>query len=146
MRDAEHFRRSYEANETPPWDLGKPDFNLIHTVTSTPIPPSNALEVGCGTGDNAVWLAQQGFDVRAVDVSPIAIERAKAKAAQSGVQCAFQVLDVFQSRVEGGPFRFAFDRGFLHIIDSDEVRREFAETMSAYLEEGGLWLSLLGNA
>lgn len=144
MRDAEHFRQVYEGNETPPWDIGKPDFNLVHTVTTTPIPSCKALEVGCGTGDNAIWLAQKGFDVLAVDASPIAIEKARAKA--GNVNCTFQVLDVFQIQVEGGPFQFAFDRGFLHIIDSDETRQKFAESLSWYLNDGGLWLTILGNA
>ncbi len=146
MRDAEHFRQSYESKEAPPWDIGKPDFNLIHMVKTTPIPPCKTLEVGCGTGDNAIWLAQTGFDVLAVDSSPIAIERAKSKAATADVKCTFQVLDIFRNHVEGGPFRFAFDRGFLHIIDSNETRQQFAESLGGYLEETGLWLSILGNA
>ena len=145
MHDAEHFKRSYEAGEAP-WDIGKPDFNLIHTVTTTPIQPCKTLEIGCGTGDNAIWLAQHGFDVVAVDVSSIAIEQAKQKAAKTGAKCDFLVLDVFQEHVEGGPFHFAFDRGFLHIIDSDQVRKSFAKKVSGYLDAGGLWLSLLGNA
>ena len=145
MRDAEHFKEMYRAGEVP-WDLGKPDANLIHTVTTTPIRPCKTLEIGCGTGDNAIWLAQQGFDVVAVDVSSIAIEQATAKAAQIGTKCDFLVLDVFQEHTEGGPFGFAFDRGFLHIIDSNETRQRFAERLSGYLDESGLWLSLLGNA
>jgi len=141
-----HFRKSYEANETPPWDIGKPDFNLIQTVTRTPIQPCKVLEVGCGTGDNAIWLSQQGFDVVAVDAAPIAIERAKAKAENANVKCTFQVLDVFKSHVEGAPFQFEFDRGFFHIIDADEIRQSFAENLSGYLSDDGLWLSILGNA
>jgi SAM-dependent methyltransferase len=115
-------------------------------MTTMPIPPCKALEVGCGTGDNAIWLAQRGFNVLAVDAAPIAIERAKSKAANADVKCTFQVLDILQTHVEGGPFRFAFDRGFLHIIDSNETRQRFAESLSGYLDESGLWLSLLGNA
>ncbi|HTS26886.1 MAG TPA: class I SAM-dependent methyltransferase [Bryobacteraceae bacterium] len=145
MRDAEHYRQSYEAGE-PPWDIGKPDFNLIEIVTTRPISPCKALEIGCGTGDNAVWLAQQGFEVLAVDFSPIAIEKARHKAAQAGVSCTFLVHDVLEREVEGGPFHFAFDRGFLHLIDSEEERRSVAAMMSRCLDENGLWLSLLGNA
>jgi SAM-dependent methyltransferase len=145
MRNAEHFKEMYRVGEAP-WDLGKPDANLIHTVTTTPIRPCKTLEIGCGTGDNAIWLAQQGFDVVAVDASPIAIEQAKEKAAKTGAKCDFLVLDVFQQHVDGGPFHFAFDRGFLHTIDSEKVRKGFAETVSGYLDAGGLWLSLLGNA
>src|ERR1051325_6138153 len=145
MHDAEHFREMYRSGEQP-WDVGKPDANLIETVSTTPISPCKALEIGCGTGDNAIWLAQQRFGVVAVDVSSIAIEQATDKAAKAGAKCDFRVLDVLQEHVEGGPFHFAFDRGFLHTIDSDQVRKSFAETVSGYLDAGGLWLSLLGNA
>ena len=131
---------------TVPWDLGKPDLNLIHTVTSTPISPCKTLEIGCGTGDNAIWLAQQGFEVLAVDAVPIAIEQAREKAAKAGARCDFHVLDVFLEQFAGGPYHFAFDRGFLHTIDSDQVRKSFAEKLAGSLDEGGLWLSLLGNA
>ncbi|MBZ5727745.1 MAG: hypothetical protein LAP87_22455 [Acidobacteriia bacterium] len=68
MRDAEHFQEMYRAGDVP-WDLGKPDVNLIHTVTTKPIQPCKTIEMGCGTGDNAIRLAQQGFDVVAVDAS-----------------------------------------------------------------------------
>jgi methyl halide transferase len=145
MRDVEHFRQSYEAGE-PPWDIGKPDFNLIQIVTRTPISPCTSLEIGCGTGDNAIWLAQQGFDVVACDAVPIAVERARQKAEDAGVKCSFLLLDVFEKEVEGGPFHFAFDRGFLHVIDSEELRQRIAENVSGYLDDNGLWLSLLGNA
>jgi SAM-dependent methyltransferase len=145
MRDVEHFRQSYEAGE-PPWDIGKPDFNLMHIVTRTPISHCTALEIGCGTGDNAIWLAQQGFDVVAYDAVPIAVDRARQKAGKAGVKCSFLVQDVLETEVEGGPFHFAFDRGFLHVFDSEELRQRIAENMSRSLDEDGMWLSLLGNA
>src|ERR1051326_4168040 len=145
MRDVEHFRQSYEAGEAP-WDIGRPDFNLVQVVTRTPVLPCTALEIGCGTGDNAIWLGQQGFDVLAVDAVPIAVERARKKADQAHVKCSFLVQDVLENEVEGGPFHFAFDRGFFHVIDSEQVRQRFAEVVGRYLDEAGLWLSLLGNA
>jgi hypothetical protein len=56
------------------------------------------------------------------------------------------VQDVLEKEVEGGPFHFAFDRGFLHVFDSEEERQRIAENMSRHLDEDGVWLSLLGNA
>ena len=82
MSVEDHFRQAYKQGFTP-WDIGKPDFNLINAVTTLPIPPCKALELGCGTGDNAVWLAQHGFDVVGIDASDIAIEKAKEKARNS---------------------------------------------------------------
>ena len=145
MTVEKRFKERYQAGDTP-WDIGKPDFNLIQAVTSTPIRPCKALELGCGTGDNAIWLSQQKFQVLGIDTSEIAIEKAKEKASKANAKCAFLVSNILTSHVEGGPFGFAFDRGCFHTLSSDEDRRRFAENVNGHLEKGGLWLSLLGNA
>jgi len=145
MRPEDHFRQAYQEG-SPPWDIGKPDFNLIQTVTALPIHPCKALEIGCGTGDNAIWLAQRGFQVAAVDSSEIAIQKAHEKAADANVQSKFAVLDFLKSHVEGAPFGFAFDRGCFHVFDSDEDRTSFAQKVHRHLAVGGLWLSLIGCA
>jgi SAM-dependent methyltransferase len=145
MSVEDHFRQAYKEGSTP-WDIGKPDFNLVQTVTTLPIPPCEALEIGCGTGDNAIWLSQHGFQVVGLDASEIAIEKAKEKAANAGVSCSFFVLDILKSHVEGAPFGFAFDRGCFHAVGSNEERVTFAKQVHRHLEDGGLWLSLIGNA
>ncbi|MBW2602195.1 MAG: class I SAM-dependent methyltransferase [Deltaproteobacteria bacterium] len=94
-----------------PWDIGKPDSNLIEIVTKRPIRSCKALDIGCGTGDDAVWLAQHGFEVTGNDVSKSAIEVATKKASQAGVECTFHVIDFPESQVPGAPFGFVFDRG-----------------------------------
>jgi SAM-dependent methyltransferase len=139
------FKQRYKSGDTP-WDIGKPDFNLIQTVTATPIKPCKALEIGCGTGDNAIWLSQQGFHMVGIDASEVAIEKARSKAVEAIVKCNFIVSDILTSRIEGAPFGFAFDRGCFHTLGSDKKRRRFAENVHGHLGENGLWLSLLGNA
>jgi SAM-dependent methyltransferase len=145
MSVEDHFRQAYKEGSTP-WDIGKPDFNLVQTVTTTPIAPCRALEIGCGTGDNAIWLAQQGFQVVGIDASDLAIERASEKTANANAKCSFVVLDFLKSHVEGAPFGFAFDRGCFHTVDSDEDRTTFAKQVYRHLGDDGLWLSLIGNA
>ena len=145
MPTADHFIQSYKEGSAP-WDIGRSDFNFIQTVTMTPIQPCKALEIGCGTGDNAIWLAQQGFEVVAVDSADLAIEKAEHKAADANVSCVFFVQDFLSSQVEGAPFGFAFDRGCFHVMDSDEDRTKFAGRVHRHLEDGGLWLSLIGSA
>jgi 2-polyprenyl-3-methyl-5-hydroxy-6-metoxy-1,4-benzoquinol methylase len=86
MSIEDHFRQAYEQGSTP-WDIGKPDFNLMQTVTTTPIALCKALEIGCGTGDNAIWLSEQNFTVVGVDASEVAIEKARDKAAKANVRC-----------------------------------------------------------
>jgi len=139
------FKERYETRDTP-WDIGKPDFNLIQTVTTTPIEPCKALDIGCGTGDNAIWLSQKEFHVLGIDTSEIAIEKAKEKASKTNVKCTFIVTDILTSHVEGAPFGFAFDRGCFHSLNSDNERKTFAENVNGHLETDGLWLSLIGNA
>ncbi len=55
--------------------------------------PGRALEVGCGTGGNATWLARQGWQVTAVDYSMVAIEKGRRLAAEQGVTVEFVVAD-----------------------------------------------------
>lgn len=138
------FNRAYESGHAP-WDTGKPDSNLIQTVTTTPIEPCKALEIGCGTGDNVIWLSQNNFDATGIDISEIAIEKAE-KASKANVKCTLVVIDFLTNKIEGLPFGFAFDRGCLHLFNSDEERKRFAENVAAHLETDGLWLSILGNA
>lgn len=137
----EHYREG-----CAPWDIGKPDFNLIQVVTATPITPCKALDIGCGTGDNAIWLSNQNFTVVGIDAAEIAIERAKAKAADAKVTCTFAVLNVLNKDVDGTPFGFVFDRGCFHTMDSAEQRQCFAKQVHDHLGENGLWLSLIGSA
>jgi SAM-dependent methyltransferase len=139
------YKERYEARDTP-WDIGKPDFNLIQTATTMPIAPCKALDIGCGTGDNAIWLSQQHFRVLGVDTSEIAIGQAKEKALKAKVPCTFIVVDFLTTHVEGAPFGFAFDRGCFHSLNSERERKSFAENVNGHLEEDGLWLSLVGNA
>jgi 2-polyprenyl-3-methyl-5-hydroxy-6-metoxy-1,4-benzoquinol methylase len=117
MTPEDHFREAYRKGSAP-WDIGKPDFNLVHTVTTVPISPCNALEIGCGTGDNAIWLSEQNFTVVGVDASEIAIEKARDKATKANARCTFAVLNILNDHVDGAPFGFVFDRGCFHTMDS----------------------------
>jgi SAM-dependent methyltransferase len=145
MAEESRFTQRYRAGDAP-WDIGRADSNLIQTVLAVPIRPCKALDIGCGTGDNAIWLSQQGFRVTGIDNSEVAIEKARQKVSKDKAECDFEVNDIMQSQVEGAPFGFTFDRGFFHILGSDKERETFADRVNHHLESGGLWLSLLGNA
>ncbi len=145
MTAEEHFKKRYESGDTP-WDIGKPDFNLIQTVTAMAIEPCKALDIGCGTGDNSIWLSQKGFQVIGIDISEVAIQKAIEKASKADVKCTFMVIDFLTNKIARGPFGLAFDRGCFHSLNSVEERNSFAENVAAHLEKDGLWLSLVGNA
>lgn len=145
MAVEDRFRESYESGDTP-WDVGRPDFNLIEVVTQRPVDACKVLEVGCGTGDNAIWLARNRFKVVGVDASEIAIDKAMAKADDANVNCDFFHADFLRSEIQGAPFGFIFDRGCFHSFDSGDDRKRFAQKAAELLEEEGLWLTIVGNA
>jgi SAM-dependent methyltransferase len=136
------WNEAYEKNELP-WDTGVPDDLLVAFVRAGRIVPGAALDVGAGTGTNALWLAEQGFDVLGVDVSPRAVEMARAKV-KAGARCRFEAGD-FLAAAPAGPFAFVFDRGCFHVFDEPEDRARFAARVAACLAPGGVWLSLIGS-
>ena len=138
------WNESYASGELP-WDTGDPEPLLVEFVTSGGIAPTRTLEIGAGTGTNAIWLAERGFDVLGVDVSPLAVERARAKMKGRDLPCRFATLDFLATPAPGGPFQFVFDRGCFHVFDEPEERARFAAQVAASLAPGGLWLSLIGS-
>jgi len=145
MTVEERYRKRYKSGDTP-WDIGQPDFNLIEVVTQKPILSCKVLDIGCGTGDNSIWLAQHCFQVIGTDTSDNALEKAKEKASKAGVECDFILADFLKNKIDGAPFGFAFDRGCFHSFSSEHDRERFVQNVAAHLEEGGLWLTIVGNA
>ena len=138
------FQERYRSNETS-WEINREDRNLVEVVARQPIKPCHALDIGCGTGNNAIWLQQQGFTVTGIDASSLAIERAENKARDAGVHCSFHVLDFFKDTVPKAPYDFIFDRGCFHHPPEPGNFKPFAENVFSNLKEGGLWLSLIGS-
>lgn len=135
----------YQAGETP-WDTGEPDEQLVEFLRSNPLKGGRALDVGCGTGTNALWLAGQGLAVLGVDISSAAIERARAKAGKgASPHCRFATADFLKDAISDGPFDLVFDRGCLHAFDKAEDRVRFVQRVAALLKPEGRWLSLIGS-
>ena len=138
------WNESYASGQLP-WDTGQPEPLLVEFVTSGTVKPSLALEIGAGTGTNAIWMAERGFDVLGVDVSPLAVERARAKMEGRELRCRFAAWDFLAAPAPDGPFQFVFDRGCFHVFDEPSERQRFAAQVDAALAPGGLWLSLIGS-
>lgn len=141
----ERFNHLYETG-TLPWELNRPDNDLIKWVRDYPIAPCKALDLGCGTGFNAIWLAGQGFEVTGGDFSPLAIEAAKENAREAGATVRFLELDFLTRSVGESDFMFLFDRGCFHSFDDPGQRVAFAKNAHGHMAENALWLSILGNA
>jgi len=145
MADPIRWDERYEKGDTP-WDTGQPSSELQRVIAEAAIAPCRAIDLGCGTGTNAVWLAQLGFDVTAADLSPQAIGRAGQRASLAGVPVRFLVADVLNPPAElTGPFDFFFDRGCYHVVRREKVDA-YLTTLQALTRPGAIGLVLTGNA
>ena len=147
---SEHDWNAHYASGELPWDAPEADKNLVELVLQRPVAAGRALEVGCGTGTNSLWLATQGFDVLAVDIAPLAIERAKKKTAAASTltqgSVKFEHRDFLNGpELSAESFALVFDRGCFHVFDEAAEQQKFAARVAASLAPGGLWLSLLGS-
>jgi len=138
------WNESYASGNPLPWDTGHPDPMLVQFIESGEVKPGRALEIGSGTGTNAIWLAQRGFQVLGVDVAPLAVDQAREKLPPA-LSCRFQVMDFLADAPPEETFDFVFDRGCFHIFDEAEERARFAARVAAALVPGGSWLSLCGS-
>ncbi len=98
--------------------------------------PGRALDIGCGEGANAVWLAEQGWRVTAVDYAESAIRRGRELAAERGVEVEFAVADAASFEFDG-----PFDLITLFYIQLPaETRKDVLANAARVLAPGGLLL------
>lgn len=95
---------------TPPW-VGPARAELVALIESGDVQSGRAIDLGCGEGDNAIFLAQNGFQVTGIDFSPAAITKAKAKAQDAGADVEFFVDDLTQLSSVVGQFDLLVDYG-----------------------------------
>jgi SAM-dependent methyltransferase len=145
MPEPSRWDERYKTGDTP-WETGQPSSELQRVVAETGIQPCRCLELGCGTGASAVWLAQQGFDVIALDLSALAIDRARQRAKEASVRVNFLVADVLKPPPElADSFDFFFDRGCYHVVRREDVTG-YLGTLQLLTRPGTLGLVLTGNA
>ncbi len=126
----------------PPWDTGVSPPELLAIIEGDKaLPPGKALDLGCGTGTNSIYLAQHGWDVSAVDFTARALERASEKAARAGVMVKFYRGDVTRlgDLPLQGPFDLLFDLGCFHSL-TPQGRAAYAREVAALSKPGTLLL------
>jgi ubiquinone/menaquinone biosynthesis C-methylase UbiE len=134
----------YQSGDVP-WETREPSTELRRVIAEEQIQPCRVIELGCGSGINAVWLAQHGFEVTAVDISPLAIEQARQRAAAAGVRVRFEAADVLDLPEGYDRFPFFFDRGCYHVVREGDVQA-YLRTLQRVTAPGSLGLVLAGNA
>ena len=132
--------------ETPldkiPWNYETPPDSLIELINSEKIKPCKSIDLGCGTGNYAIYFATKGFNFTGIDRSPSAISIAKKKAKEKGVECNFLVADI-TSNIKDFKinFDFAYDWELLHHI-FPEKRQQYVENVYKILNPEGKYLSV----
>lgn len=99
MSKTKDFEERYKKGDLT-WDTGKRDKNLEQVIKEYSILPCSVLELGAGTGSDAIWLSKKGFKVTAIDVSATAVKIARRKAADANTRIEFIVADILRIRFQ----------------------------------------------
>ena len=126
---------SYAGSAPPPWDIGQPQPTFVRLAEQGML-TGQLLDAGCGTGEHTLLAASSGADALGVDVSPLAIERARGKAAARGIKARFEVADALSLGDLGLSFHTVIDSGLFHVFD-DESRVRYVASLASVLRPGG---------
>jgi SAM-dependent methyltransferase len=132
------FNEAYRG--TPPWDIGHPQGEIVRLAQSGEIRGS-VLDVGCGTGENSLFLAAKGHEVWGIDSAPLAIEKASLKARDRQLNAKFLVHDALDLPSISRKFDAVIDSGLFHVL-SDEEREVFAKSLARVMRPGGTYFML----
>lgn len=126
----ERFAAYYAAR--PPWDIGRPQPAFVAAAAAI---GGRVLDVGCGTGDLAIWLAARGCTVTGVDFLAAPLEQARARAAARGVAVNFLQMDALAVGEIPERFDAVTDCGLFHTFD-DSGRAAYVAALAKLLEPG----------
>ena len=127
----------------PPWDIGRPQPAFVK-LAERGLVRERVLDVGCGTGEHALMASALGLEATGVDASPTAIDLAKRKAQERGLEARFIVWDALELPALGqrvGRFDTVIDCGLFHVFDDDD-RATFVTGLRSIIEPGGRYFML----
>ena len=136
--DWDQIYRKYPLEELG-WELGKPRPILVELVEKGLIRKGKALDICCGAGTNTVYLAEKGFEVTGIDISPTAIEYAKKEAEKAKVKIEFKVADFTKLPFADEEFDFVYDLGCFHHVKVED-RPAFIEGVHCVLKRTGTYM------
>jgi 2-polyprenyl-3-methyl-5-hydroxy-6-metoxy-1,4-benzoquinol methylase len=120
------------------WESESPVGALVELFDWPDFQPARVLELGCGDGVNSVFMASRGCAVTAIDLSPTALEMAREKQREAGVEVEFIAGDVFALEPGPEPYDFVFDRGLLHHLPVFRFE-DYKDMVADRLTPGGLF-------
>ncbi len=128
--------------EEIPWNIETPPKIIQQIVKTEKIKPCKVIDLGCGTGNYAIYLSSMGFDVTGIDFSESAIEIARNSAKSKGVKSNFIVADILGDMTEvQDTFDFAYDWELLHHIFPPD-REKYINNVYRLLKPDGKYLSV----
>jgi SAM-dependent methyltransferase len=119
-----------------PFLVDWPDESLAEWFGAGLLTPGRVLELGCGNGRNASYLAGLGCTVDAVDFSAQAIDWARARAESAGVPVSFQQCSIFDAAVTSGSYDLVYDSGCFHHLPPHR-RKDYVDLVHRALKPGG---------
>ena len=125
----------------PPWDTSIPPAEVVAVIEGTnALPAGHALDLGCGTGTNVIYLAQHGWKVVGVDFASVAIQKARKKAARTSGATPVEG-DVSRLSHLGihGPFDLVLDIGCYHGLSADR-RPAYVQEVARVTQSGALFM------
>jgi len=137
MSEGGHDFAEMYAEGIPPWQIDRPQPEVIRLIEQGKF-ESPVLDLGCGTGDNTIELARHGLVVKGLDAVPEALERARKKTEQAGLEQSPEfilgdALRLAESRLKA---RTVLDCALFHTF-SDEERKDYIRGLEAVLSYGG---------
>jgi SAM-dependent methyltransferase len=141
------YQESWEAayrNRQCAWDTRVPSPELLSRLEQLKLAPSRVLDIGCGTGANALFMARQGHSVFAIDFVEAAIEEARRLADEQGQSVAFRTADFLTLTDYSEEFSFVFDSGVYHSIRKYALKR-YMEIVWRVMKPKALFVTLVGN-
>lgn len=124
----------------PPWDTGITPPEVVEAIEGpNALTIGRALDLGCGTGTNSLYLARHGWQVVGVDLAAAAIRRARRKAKKSGLSVDFHTADVTRLDFLRPPFDLALDIGCFHALNAEGWSR-YRDQLDRLLRPGALFM------
>lgn len=132
------FDEAYRGS--PSWDIGRPQPEFVRAAREGEI-RGRVLDLGCGTGENAIFFAGLGHEVWGLDAAPRAIEKARKKAIERGAKAKFVLGDALHLDTLGQRFDTITDCGLFHVF-SDDDRSAYVKSLKAALNRSGGYVML----
>ena len=133
-RDSHDWDDSYRG-DAPPWDIGRPQ-PVFHQLAEDGLLAGALLDAGCGTGEHTLLAAARGADAYGADLSSVAIETARRKAAERGLEARFESGDILDLTLPSAGFDTVLDSGLFHSFDDDE-RLQYVDVLMRAAKPGG---------